>query len=132
MRYGGDSYTHFETMLRADKNRLVFMEGNHAHEAVIDPRNQFNTADKFSQVSTLHQLENITSYPFMQRLVDGGLVRLHAMWFDIYTGNIFYFSKPHKSFIEITEENWDNFLDEKDREALNKQVKFGLRKNVMT
>ena len=131
MRYGGDSYTHFETMLRAEKNRLVFMEGNHAHEAVIDPLNQFNTADKFSQVSTLHQLENITSYPFMQRLVDGGLVRLHAMWFDIYTGNIFYFSKPHKSFIEITEENWDEFLNEKEREALNKQVKFGLRKNVM-
>lgn len=130
MRYGGDSWTHFDTMLRAEKNRLVFMEGNHAHEAVIDPLNQFSIADKFSQVSTLHQMENITSYPFMARLVDGGLVRLHAMWFDIYTGNIFYFSKPHKSFIEITEENWDDFLDEKEREALTKQVKFGMHDNT--
>ncbi|XP_055346310.1 beta carbonic anhydrase 1-like isoform X2 [Paramacrobiotus metropolitanus] len=126
LRYGGDSWTHFETMLRAEKNRLVFMEGHHAHEAVIDPKNQFVTADKFSQVSTLHQLENITSYPFMQRLVDGGLVRLHAMWFDIYTGNIFYFSKPHKMFVEITEENWDDFLDEKEREAISKQKEKGV------
>ena len=83
------------------------------------------------QVSTLHQLENITSYPFMGRLVDSGLVRLHAMWFDIYTGSIFYFNKPHKTFIEITEENWDDFLNEKDREALKKQQIFGLRNLVI-
>lgn len=131
MRYGGDSWVHFEKMLQSKKNRLVFMEGNHAYEAVIDPKNEFNMADKFSQVSTLHQLENITSYPFMGRLVDSGLVRLHAMWFDIYTGSIFYFNKPHKTFIEITEENWDDFLNEKDREALKKQQIFGLRNLVI-
>ncbi|GAU97340.1 hypothetical protein RvY_08659 [Ramazzottius varieornatus] len=131
MRYGGDSWVQFEKMLQSKKNRLVFMEGNHAYEAVIDAKNEFNMADKFSQVSTLHQLENITSYPFMQRLVDSGLVRLHAMWFDIYTGSIFYFNKPHKTFIEITEKNWDEFLNEKDREALKKQQIFGLRNLVI-
>lgn len=67
----------------------------------------------------------------MQRLVDSGLVRLHAMWFDIYTGSIFYFNKPHKTFLEITEKNWDEFLNEKDLEALKKQQTFGLRNLVI-
>ena len=56
MRYGGDSWVHFEKMLQSKKNRLVFMEGNHAYEAVIDPKNEFNMADKFSQVTITYHV----------------------------------------------------------------------------
>ena len=48
------------------------------------------------QVNTLLQMENVASYSFMTDLIRNGQTYIHALWFDIYTGNIFCFSRRKK------------------------------------
>ena len=56
----------------------------------------FSHSDKLSQVNTLMQMENIASYPFMADCIKDGRTLIHAMWFDIFTGEIYYFSRSQK------------------------------------
>ncbi|XP_046548515.1 beta carbonic anhydrase 1-like [Haliotis rubra] len=79
-------------------------------DAYIDPENKFSMADKFSQVNCLQQLQNIASYDFLREKLHRNDVRLHAMWFDIYTGNCFMFSRERKMFVEITEDNYAHLI----------------------
>ena len=64
------------------------------------------------QINTLVQLENIASYPFIASCLRNGTARIHAFWFDIYTGEIYYFSRRRKYFDPINEDNVADFLDE--------------------
>lgn len=80
--------------------------------AYIDPENQFCKEDKLSQINTLQQIENIGSYTFMRERMSSGLVHLHGIWFDIYTGDIYYFSRKQKKFVEVNETNIGKLLDE--------------------
>lgn len=56
-----------------------------------------------SQIHTLQQLQNIASYGFLKRRLENYDLHIHALWFDIYTGDIFYFSRQSKKFVEINE-----------------------------
>lgn len=80
--------------------------------AYIDVDNAFSHTDKLSQVNTLMQMENIASYPFMADCIRDGRTHIHAMWFDIFTGEIYYFSRRQKHFIPILDENADTLLEE--------------------
>ncbi|CAG7730563.1 unnamed protein product, partial [Allacma fusca] len=80
--------------------------------AYIDPENKFTIEDKLSQVNCLQQLQNIASYGFMRDILMQGKTFIHAMWFDIYTGDIYYFSRQKKQFVEINEENYYGLLEE--------------------
>ena len=71
--------------------------------AFIDVDEKFSVTDKLSMVNTLMQIENVTSYAFMRGYKDG-CIHIHAFWFDIYTGEIHYFSKKEKTFIITNEE----------------------------
>ena len=64
--------------------------------AFIDVENKFSITDKLSQVNTLLQMENIASYPFMTEGIRNGDTMVHAMWFDIFSGEIQYFSRKQK------------------------------------
>ena len=64
--------------------------------AFIDVENRFSITDKLSQVNTLLQMENIASYPFMVEAIKNGETMVHAMWFDISSGEIQYFSRKQK------------------------------------
>uniref|UniRef100_A0A336LUC9 Carbonic anhydrase n=1 Tax=Culicoides sonorensis TaxID=179676 RepID=A0A336LUC9_CULSO len=83
--------------------------------AYIDHENRFSIEDKLSQINTLQQLSNIASYGFLKQRLKTHDLHLHALWFDIYTGDIFYFSRGAKRFIEINEQTIDKLLDEVDR-----------------
>ncbi len=48
------------------------------------------------QVNALIQMENVASYPFMAECVGSGKTHLHAMWHDIHSGEIHYFSRTQK------------------------------------
>ena len=37
-------------------------------------------------------------------------INLHAMWFDVYSGDFFLFSQTAKRFMVINEENFDFLL----------------------
>ena len=43
-------------------------------------------------------MENVTSYPFMRNNKDGR-IHIHCFWFDIYTGEIWCFSRCSAVFI---------------------------------
>lgn len=84
--------------------------------AHIDPENMWGVEDKLSQINTLQQLENIASHGFLQELLEDGSVHLHAMWFDIYTGNMYMFSKDRRRFVIVDE----NTVDELEKEVEDK------------
>uniref|UniRef100_A0A0N5B1Z3 Carbonic anhydrase n=1 Tax=Strongyloides papillosus TaxID=174720 RepID=A0A0N5B1Z3_STREA len=79
-------------------------------EAYIDRENKLNIEDRLSQINTLQQVLNIASHEFMFDYISNKKVFLHAMWFDIYTGNMHMFSKVEKCFKLIDEENADKLL----------------------
>jgi carbonic anhydrase len=56
------------------------------------------------QVNCLQQVQNIASHPFLHDKLASEQVRIHAMWFDIYTGEVYVFSRKHKKFIRVDEE----------------------------
>jgi len=64
------------------------------------------------QVNTLQQLQNIASYGFLKKRLEAHDLHIHALWFDIYTGDIYYFSRQSKRFVEINEANIDNLVEE--------------------
>lgn len=80
--------------------------------AYIDPEHQFAMEDKLSQVNTLQQIENIASYGFLKKRLESHDLHIHALWFDIYTGDIYYFSRNSKRFIPVDETTIDRLLDE--------------------
>ena len=71
--------------------------------AFVDVDEKFSVTDKLSMVNTLLQMENVTSYPFM-RNNKNGRIHIHCFWFDIYTGEIWCFSRRDKTFVMINEE----------------------------
>ncbi|XP_049286608.1 beta carbonic anhydrase 1 [Anopheles funestus] len=80
--------------------------------AYIDPENNFAIEDKLSQVNTLQQIENVASYGFLKRRLESHDLHIHALWFDIYTGDIYFFSRNSKRFIAIDESSIERLLDE--------------------
>ncbi|KAK6043476.1 hypothetical protein COOONC_19018 [Cooperia oncophora] len=98
-----------------DSNGVRFMISNlliyYSFEAIIDPENKWGVEDKLSQINTLQQLENIASHGFMTKKT----VDLHAMWFDIFAGEMYMFSKPRKQFVLINNETVDELEQEVER-----------------
>ncbi|CAD56250.2 Carbonic anhydrase [Caenorhabditis elegans] len=83
--------------------------------AVIDPEDKLNVEDKLSQINTLQQLENVASHGFLKEFLVSQTVDLHAMWFDIYTGEMHMFSKPNKQFVLVDESNVEELIDEVEK-----------------
>nr|CAD7432973.1 unnamed protein product [Timema monikensis] len=71
--------------------------------AYIDPDDKFAITDKLSQINCLQQLQNIASYGFLKKRLERHDLHIHALWFDIYTGDIYFFSRQSKRFVEINE-----------------------------
>lgn len=80
--------------------------------AYIDPDDEFAIEDKLSQINTLQQLQNVASYGFLKKRLERHELHIHALWFDIYTGEIYYFSRQAKRFIKISEDNIESLLEE--------------------
>ncbi|KAG4077403.1 hypothetical protein HA402_009804 [Bradysia odoriphaga] len=80
--------------------------------AYIDPDNKFAVEDKLSQINTLEQLSNVASYGFLKKRLETHDLHIHALWFDIYTGDIYYFSRGSKCFVAVDESSVDRLLDE--------------------
>ncbi|KAF0770685.1 beta carbonic anhydrase 1-like [Aphis craccivora] len=80
--------------------------------AYIDLGNKFSVTDKLSQINTLQQIQNIASYDFLKKRLETYDLHIHALWFDIYTGDIHYFSRQSKQFVEINEKNVDRLVEE--------------------
>ncbi|KAK9503792.1 hypothetical protein O3M35_010275 [Rhynocoris fuscipes] len=95
-------------------NPLIFQSETPLRKfiAYIDPDDKFALEDKLSQVNCLQQLANIASYGFLKKRLETHQLHIHALWFDIYTGDIYYFSRQNKRFIEINETTVDMLSEE--------------------
>lgn len=114
-RHGASSLEHFRALEKEGYNKPLQFEAelpNKKFVAYIDPDNKFSVEDKLSQVNCLQQLQNVASYGFLRTRLEKGNLHLHALWFDIYTGDIYYFSRKRKKFIEIKGDTLDSLLDE--------------------
>ncbi|ENN75223.1 beta carbonic anhydrase 1 [Dendroctonus ponderosae] len=80
--------------------------------AYIDPEKKFSIEDRLSQINTLQQLQNIASYGFLKKRLERNQLHIHALWFDIYTGEIYYFSRGAKRFVIIDESNFEKLTEE--------------------
>lgn len=100
--------------------------------AYIDPENKFAVEDKLSQINTLEQrkwnlwdiesaspfipwpfsVSNVASYGFLKKRLETHDLHIHALWFDIYTGDIYYFSRGAKRFLHVDEENVEKIVEE--------------------
>lgn len=83
--------------------------------AYIDPENKFSIEDKLSQINCLQQLQNIASYGFLKPRLEQNDLHIHAIWFDIYTGDIYYFSRASKRFVLIDENSIEKIVDEVEK-----------------
>ncbi|KAI9576924.1 beta carbonic anhydrase 1 [Glossina fuscipes] len=83
--------------------------------AYIDPDNQFAIEDKLSQINTLQQVSNIASYGFLKPRLESHDLHIHALWFDIYTGDIYYFSRGSKRFVPVDEQSVEKLTEEVKR-----------------
>jgi carbonic anhydrase len=57
------------------------------------------------QLSVLYQLEHLITYPFIKKRVDEGKLELHGWYFQIETGNIFYYDPERYRFKPLLEMN---------------------------
>jgi len=110
-----DSYDKFKQLeTNGAKSPLLFTAETPLKEfaAYIDHEDKFSVQDKLSQVNTLQQLQNVASYSFLKQGLSSGKIWIHALWFDIYTGDVHYFSRKHKKFIDINETTFPKLLEE--------------------
>ena len=63
--------------------------------------------------------QNVTSYPFMTRILRDGRAHIHALWFDIYTGEVHCFSRRHKTFVVVNDDTIDGLMEEVDEDGGN-------------
>lgn len=57
-------------------------------------------------------VSNVASYGFLKKRLETHDLHIHALWFDIYTGDIYYFSRGAKRFLQVDEHNVESLLQE--------------------
>lgn len=60
-------------------------------------------ANQLSQLNTLLQIENIKSYPIVQKRIEEGTLAVHAWWFDIAKADVYAHLEPENKFFIIDE-----------------------------
>jgi carbonic anhydrase len=78
--------------------------------AYIDP--DLGVEDKLSQINALQQICHIASHGFLQDYLLEKRVHLHVLWFDIYKGDMYMFSRSKERFILIDETTVDQLESE--------------------
>lgn len=57
-------------------------------------------------------VSNVASYGFLKKRLETHDLHIHALWFDIYTGDIYYFSRGAKRYVQVDEDNVEELLQE--------------------
>jgi carbonic anhydrase len=67
------------------------------------PDPSLKEANQLSQLNVLLQIENIKSYPIVQKRIDDGTLGVHAWWFDIAKADVYAYLEPENKFMIIDE-----------------------------
>lgn len=93
--------------LRHGEDALQILQ-NHSYpikfDATLSPHNQL------SQINALQQVEHLKSYPLIQKKIAAHELKLHAWWFDLANGAVYWYVPVLEKFIEINEKNADKLL----------------------
>jgi len=119
-QHGGMAMAEFEKIEQASFRRPILLHAEDPTEkfpAYIDVDEKFSVNDKISMVNTLVQMQNVTSYPFMHSCLRDGRTHVHALWFDVYTGEVHCFSRKEKTFIPVNEETVEQLISELEQNA---------------
>lgn len=93
-----------EALQSVAKAPVKFRSRVHPHfnfDAFIDPLNKLAVQDKLSQVNVLQQLVNLSKHSVLWPYIKAGELFAHAMWFDVYSGELFLFSRKRKMFVKV-------------------------------
>lgn len=70
----------------------------------ISPVNQI------SQLNALTQVENVRSYPYVEKRVQAGTLKVSAWWFDIAKGKVSIYLDERRQFVEVDRTTLGLFL----------------------
>jgi len=92
-----------------DKNfSFQFFVGGQLQDMKVDIDSRLPEDDKLSQLNVLQQLENICTYPVVSQNAKN--ITLHGWWFDITTGDVYFFSPSKAKFVLISAEHAEELL----------------------
>jgi carbonic anhydrase len=57
-------------------------------------------------------LENFKGYSFLSKKIEQNTLETYALWFDVYSGEVFIFSFEQKTFVKIDEYNQESLVKE--------------------
>ncbi|KAA0189413.1 Carbonic anhydrase [Fasciolopsis buskii] len=77
-----------------------------------DQVKKLEPVDVLSQINVLQQMSNIYSYPLLSQKLMENEVRVHGLWFDIHTGQMYQFSRNKQAFLPINEETLSELVRE--------------------
>ena len=67
------------------------------------PNPTLKESNQLSQLNALLQIENIKTYPIVQKRIDEGSLAVHAWWFDIAKADVYAYLEPENKFMIIDE-----------------------------
>jgi len=91
-----DGY-HLKNWLSHADSAVSLMSSELFNDSALSPVN------RLSQINVLEQLENVKSYPVVQKRLKEGKLRLHGWWFDLAGADVYAFDKEQRKFILIDE-----------------------------
>ncbi|CAJ0584503.1 unnamed protein product, partial [Mesorhabditis spiculigera] len=72
------------------------------------------------QINVLQQIINIASHEFLKEYLESGKLFLHGMWFDIYSGNNYLFSKDDRRYVSIEENTVEKLMAELEKRCVRR------------
>uniref|UniRef100_A0A915L115 Carbonic anhydrase n=1 Tax=Romanomermis culicivorax TaxID=13658 RepID=A0A915L115_ROMCU len=113
-RNGVLSLEKLEKRMKNPGEPLVFMRElpDYQFRAFIDTKSEWDVKDRLSQINCLQQLENISTHSIIKEHIEKDLLVLNAMWFDVYQGDVYFFSKKQEKFVIIDETTINELLNE--------------------
>ncbi|MBK9294223.1 MAG: carbonic anhydrase [Oligoflexia bacterium] len=64
-----------------------------------------------SKENVLNQIENIKTYPVVQKKISEGKLKIHGWWFELSTANVYAYEEQAKDFVLIDEAQAEKILE---------------------
>lgn len=76
----------------------------------ISINSELSPVNQISQLNALTQVGNVRSYPYVEKRVQAGTLRVSAWWFDIAKGKVSIYLEERRTFVEVDRASIDMFL----------------------
>ena len=85
--------------------------GNWLRHAKCATDEGFQDQNELSQRNVALQLENLRSHPLVQEREAAGKLKLHGLWFNIRTADVYYLENPPLGFVLIDNNEGQRILE---------------------